>query len=99
MALRIVQNGINHFSSNTHILFGNKKPRKLPLLLGHLPLLLGQDIVVQILGFYEYLLKNLLQHSLETNTFEELGSEFINFAFNCVIITLGLIVYLTGFSI
>ena len=38
-------------------------------------------------------------HSLETSTFEELGSEFINFACNCVINTLRLIVYLTGFSI
>ena len=37
--------------------------------------------------------------SLETSTFEELGSEFINFACNCVINTLRLIVYLTGFSI
>ena len=37
--------------------------------------------------------------SLETSTFEELGSEFINFACNCVINTLRLIVYLTVFSI
>ena len=31
--------------------------------------------------------------SLETSTFEELGSEFIYFACNCVINTLRLIVY------
>ena len=37
--------------------------------------------------------------SLETSAFEELGSEFINFACNCIINTLRLIVYLTGFSI
>ena len=37
--------------------------------------------------------------SLGTSAFEELGSEFINFASNCVINTLGLIVYLTGLSI
>ena len=37
--------------------------------------------------------------SLETSAFEELGSEFINFASNCVINTLRLIVYLTGLSI
>ena len=36
---------------------------------------------------------------LETCAFEELGSEFINFASNCVINTLRLIVYLTGLSI
>ena len=41
----------------------------------------------------------IILHNLETSTFEELGSEFINFACNCVIITLRLIVYLTGFSI
>ena len=41
------------FVRNAHILFGNKKLRKQPLLLGHFPLLLGHDIVVQILGFYE----------------------------------------------
>ena len=39
------------------------------------------------------------QYSLETSAFEELGSEFINFASNCVINTLRLIVYLTGLSI
>ena len=38
-------------------------------------------------------------YSLETSAFEELGSEFINFASNCVINTLRLIVYLTGLSI
>ena len=38
-------------------------------------------------------------NSLETSAFEELGSEFINFASNCVINTLRLIVYLTGLSI
>ena len=32
-------------------------------------------------------------YSLETSAFEELGSEFINFASNCVINTLRLIVY------
>ena len=37
--------------------------------------------------------------SLETSTFEELRSELINFACNCVINALRLIVYLTGFSI
>ena len=37
--------------------------------------------------------------SLETSAFEELGSELINFASNCVINTLRLIVYLTGLSI
>ena len=37
--------------------------------------------------------------SLETSAFEELGSEFINFASNCVINTLRLIVYFTGLSI
>ena len=41
----------------------------------------------------------LVLYSLETSTFEKLGSEFINFACNCVINTLRLIVYLTGFSI
>ena len=34
-----------------------------------------------------------------TSAFEELGSDFINFASNCVINTLRLIVYLTGLSI
>ena len=38
-------------------------------------------------------------YSLETSAFEELRSEFINLACNCVINTLRLIVYLTGFSI
>ena len=37
--------------------------------------------------------------SLETSASGELGSEFINFASNCVINTLRLIVYLTGLSI
>ena len=37
--------------------------------------------------------------SLETSAFEELGSELINFACNCVINTLRLIVYLTVLSI
>ena len=37
--------------------------------------------------------------TLTTSAFEELGLEFINFACNCVINTLRLIVYLTGFSI
>ena len=35
------------------MLFENKMPRKQPLLLGHFPLLLGQDIVVYILSFYD----------------------------------------------
>ena len=39
------------------------------------------------------------QYSLETSAFEELRSEFINLAYKCVINTLRLIVYLTGFSI
>ena len=39
------------------------------------------------------------RNSLETGAFEELRSEFINFACICVINTLRLIVYLTGFSI
>ena len=38
-------------------------------------------------------------YSQETSAFEELGSEFINFASNFVINTLRLIVYLTGLSI
>ena len=40
-----------------------------------------------------------LINCLETSAFEELGSEFINFASNCIINTLRLIVYLTGLSI
>ena len=40
-----------------------------------------------------------LDNTLETSAFEELGLEFINFPCNCVINTLKLVVYLTGFSI
>ena len=40
-----------------------------------------------------------VRDSLETCAFEELGSEFINFASNCVINTLRLFVYLTGLRI
>ena len=43
--------------------------------------------------------KHMKVISLETSAFEELGLEFINFPCNCVINTLKLIVYLTGFSI
>ena len=42
---------------------------------------------------------SIIRNSLETTAFEELGSEFINFASNCYINTLRLIVYLTGLSI
>ena len=42
---------------------------------------------------------NVEHFTLETSAFGELGSEFINFACNCVINTLRLIVCLTGFSI
>ena len=52
--------------------------------------------VAKILNIF---LECCLVFNLETSTFEELGSEFINFACNCVINTLRLIVYLTGFSI
>ena len=38
-------------------------------------------------------------YTLGTSAFEEIRSEFINFTCNCVINTLRLIVYLTGFSI
>ena len=58
--------------------------------------------VFALFVFYILILRlkiHQILYSLETSAFEELGSEFINFASNCVINTLRLFVYLTGLSI
>ena len=61
------------------------------------PATLVQNAAISLIFVNENLSKRL--NSLETSAFEELGSEFINFASNCVINTLRLIVYLTELSI
>ena len=54
---------------------------------------------MSLLGLMGQLIGETGLYTLETSAFEELGSEFINFACNCVINTLRLFVYLTGFNI
>ena len=57
------------------------------------------DIVYLYLTSPKALCCVLEQDTLGTSAYEKLRSEFIKFSCNCVIDTLRLIVYLTGFSI